>query len=332
MDSYKPAIKVQGYITFISFVLLIAKFWAYQMTQSVSILTDALESIVNVVAGIITLLSLKIAAKPRDNSHPYGHGKAEFISAGIEGTLIVLAGFFIFYEATLRFFEPQPLKQIEQGLWILALSGIINLAAGWWSIQTGKRSNSAGITASGKHLLSDALSTTGLILGLWLLKITGWQWLDSTMAILFGCILIITGYKIVRSSLAGIMDEADEELMQKLVTLLNANRKSDWIDLHNLRLIKYGNRLHIDCHLTLPWYYNLHEAHQKVDELTDLVTGNFGDAVEFFIHTDGCLPFCCKICHKQDCKVRQESFLQTIEWTTQNLFQDKKHATINSIG
>jgi cation diffusion facilitator family transporter len=332
MDSYKPAIRVQRYITLISVVLLMVKFWAYWMTQSVSILTDALESIVNVVAGIITLLSLRIAAKPRDTSHPYGHGKAEFISAGIEGTLIVLAGIFIFYEAILKYFEPQPVKQIEQGLWLLAISGIINLSAGWWGIKTGKRTNSAGITASGKHLLSDALSTAGLILGLWLLKITGWQWLDSTMALLFGCLLIITGYKIVRTSLAGIMDEADEVLLQKLVTLLNVNRKADWIDLHNLRLIKYGNRLHIDCHLTLPWYYNLHEAHQKVDELTKLVTGGFGDAVEFFIHTDGCLPFCCKICQKEDCKVRQEAFAETIEWTTQNLFQDKKHAKIDSIG
>ncbi len=332
MDSYQPAIKVQRYITVISIVLLIVKFWAYWLTHSISILTDALESIVNVTAGIITLLSLIVAAKPRDTSHPYGHGKAEFISAGIEGTLIVLAGFFVFYQAIQKFLEPKPVQQIEAGLWLLAFSGLINLGAGWWGVKTGKQSNSAGITASGRHLMSDALSTAGLILGLWVLKLTGWQWLDSAMAILFGCILVITGYKIVRSSLAGIMDEADDKLLERLVSLLKTNRKTDWIDLHNLRLIKYGNRLHIDCHLTLPWYYDLHEAHDRVDELTGLVRSEFGDAVEFFIHTDGCLPFCCKICRKEDCKVRQEAFYETIEWTTENLFQNKKHATNHSVG
>jgi cation diffusion facilitator family transporter len=325
MQSYKTAIGVQKWITLLGFVLLGIKFWAFFLTNSVAILTDALESIVNVTAGTITLLSLMVAAKPRDSSHPYGHGKAEFISAGIEGTLITLAGLLIFYEAGKKLFNPGEVSSLDTGLILISISGIVNLLAGLFAIKTGKKTNSLGITATGKHLISDAVSTAGLVTGLIILYFTGWQWIDSVVAFLFGGMIIYTGYKIVRTSIAGIMDESDEELLNNLVKYLDRNRMENWIDLHNLRVIKYGNQLHIDCHLTLPWYMNLNEAHIEIDSLSRLIKEEFGDLIELFVHTDGCLPFSCKICNKQDCTVRKHPFKEKIEWTNINLFENQKH-------
>ncbi len=326
MNTYQTTIKAQRWITIISIILLGIKFWAYYITNSVAILTDALESIVNVVAGIITLLSLIVAARPRDLSHPYGHGKAEFISAGIEGTLIALAGIFILVESIKKLILPEAVSQLGTGIIIMTVSGFINLAAGLYGIYIGKKTKSMGITATGKHLLSDAISTAGLLIGLLLLLATGWQWLDSVVALIFGCVIIVTGYKIVRSSIAGIMDEADDNLLASLATALNKARKQPWIDLHNLRLIKYGNRLHFDCHLTLPWYYHLNEAHIEVDALKEVIKNELGDSIEFFIHTDGCKHFSCKICTMDNCKVRKETFLESIEWTTERLFENEMHA------
>jgi cation diffusion facilitator family transporter len=326
MSSYRQAIRVQQWIAVIGIVLLAIKFYAYFITHSVAILTDALESIVNVVAGIITLASLMVAAKPRDSSHPYGHGKAEFISAGIEGSLIAVAGIWILVEAIKKFIHPAPVFELDTGLILIAICGLINLSAGWIGIRQGKKSNSVAVSASGKHLITDAISTGGLIAGLLLMKITGWQWLDSVVALIFGSILIFTGFRIVRSSIAGIMDEADEVLLNGLVAFLQKNRKNRWVDLHNLRVIKYGNRLHLDCHLTLPWYLNLHEAHKEVDALDTLIKSEFGNALEMFVHTDGCLPESCNICLMDNCSQRQHPLINTIQWTTENLFQNEKHA------
>lgn len=180
--------------------------------------------------------------------------------------------------------------------------------------------------ASGKHLQTDTISTVGIIIGLLLLYFTGYQWIDSTVALLFGVYIMYTGYTIFRRSLAGIMDEADEQLLNKIVELLNANRKENWVDLHNLRIIKYGSVLHLDCHLTVPWYLNVHEAHKEIDILSMLVKKEFGESVELFVHSDGCLPFQCPICDKENCPVRQAPFQQEVRWTVHNILQNKKHS------
>ncbi len=173
---------------------------------------------------------------------------------------------------------------------LVGISGLANLAAGLIAVKTGKKNKSLGITATGKHLLSDAYSTGGLLAGLLLLYFTGWKWIDSAVAIIFGIFIVVTGIKIVRSCIAGIMDEADEHLFAELVNLLNNNRNENWIDQHNFRVIKHGSRLHLDCHLTLPWFINLNEAHHEVEKLDNLIRQAYGTSIEMFVHTDGCLP------------------------------------------
>lgn len=316
---------MQKWVTIVSVVLLVCKFLAYYLTHSVAILTDALESIVNVAAGFIGLYSLYVSAMPRDKNHPYGHGKAEFISAAVEGTLILTAGALIIYKAIQHLIFPVEIKKIDMGILLVAATAFINFALGFLVYRKGMNSNSLALVASGKHLQSDSYSTFGIIIGLLLILFTGKNWIDSAVAILFGGIIIFTGYKIVRKSIAGIMDEADIELLQKMVDVLNKNRRENWIDLHNLRVIKYGSILHLDCHLTVPWFLTVHESHREIDVLANLVKKEFGESMELFVHSDGCLPFSCKICIKQDCKERKHNFEHQIDWTVENILQNQKH-------
>ncbi len=323
-------LRLQFWIAIASSVLLIAKFVAYYITNSVAVLTDALESIVNVAAGLIGLYSLYISAKPKDADHPYGHGKAEFISAAVEGTLILAAGTIIIYKASKSFFVPQGITQINIGIYLIGATGIINWVLGWITFEQGKKNSSLALIASGKHLQTDSYSTFAIILGLILIVATGQLWIDSVLAIIFGFFIIYTGYQIMRKSLAGIMDEADMTLLNEMANVLNTNRNDNWIDLHNLRVIKYGNVLHVDCHLTVPWYLNVQQAHEEIDVLGKLIRKNFGESLELFVHSDGCQYFQCHICEKKACHVRQHDFKKEVVWTINNTLQNKRHGIDNA--
>jgi cation diffusion facilitator family transporter len=316
---------IQKWVAGVSVSLLLVKFCAYYFTQSVAVLTDAMESIVNVIAGFIGLYSLYVAAKPRDKDHPYGHGKAEFLSAAAEGTMIIAAGVFILYKGIRQLIVPVPVEKVDLGIWLVSITALVNFVMGRICIRIGTRNNSLALVASGRHLQSDTISTIGIVAGLILLYFTGETWIDGAVAIIFGLFIVITGYRIVRHSIAGIMDEVDEQLLSDMVEMLNANRRINWIDLHNLRVIKYGSVLHVDCHLTVPWYLNVHEAHEEIDALSEQVRNKFGESVELFVHSDGCLPFQCPICDKEDCPVRQHPFERTVTWTLENISQNQKH-------
>lgn len=325
MKTEQQNLSVQKWVAAVSVTLLGVKFIAYYSTHSVSVLTDALESIVNVVAGFVGLFSLYVAAKPRDSDHPYGHGKAEFISAAIEGTMISSAGAIILYKAIQHLINPVELHKIDFGMILVSATAAINFIVGYFCLKTGKKNNSAALIASGKHLQTDTWSTVGIVAGLLLLYLTGQTWIDSAVACIFGILIIFTGYRILRHSLAGIMDEADMKLLGKMVVILNTNRKENWVDLHNLRVIKYGSVLHVDCHLTVPWYLNVHEAHREIDALGELIRKEFGESLELFVHSDGCLPFSCRICNKENCKERKNTFEKQIVWTLENISRNKKH-------
>jgi cation diffusion facilitator family transporter len=308
----------------LSVLLFLTKIIAYYFTHSLAILSDALESIVNVIAGFIGLYSLYIAAKPKDLEHPYGHGKAEFVSAAVEGGLIVAAGIMIIYETVANILRKEPVHQLDTGLWLIGATALLNFVAGTICLRLGKKNNSLALQASGKHLQIDTYSTLAIIAGLIIILFTKLYWLDKLIALVMSILIIYNGYKIIRSSLAGIMDEADMELLKKFIEVLNKNRSENWVDLHNLRVIKYGSLLHVDCHLTVPWYLNIHEAHREIDRLSLLIKQEFGDMIELFVHTDGCLPFSCRICNK-NCEHRKNGFEQKLEWTLTNVISDKKH-------
>jgi cation diffusion facilitator family transporter len=222
--------------------------------------------------------------------------------------------------------HPVPIHEITTGIYLVAGSGIANWLLGALALQQGRKNNSLALVASGKHLQTDTYSTLGIIIGLFLISYTGKWWIDGAVAIAFGVFIIYTGYRILRTSLAGIMDEADMILLEKMVDVLGRNKHENWVDLHNLRVIKYGNVLHVDCHLTVPWYLNVHQAHAEIDELAKLIRSNFGESLELFVHSDGCLYFQCHICNKKDCPVRQHPFRERVAWTLDNALQNEKHS------
>ena len=158
-----------------------------------------------------------------------------------------------------------------------------------------------------------------------LLYFTGFVWLDSAVALVFALMIIVTGYRILRSSIAGIMDEADLSLIREVVDFLNEHREENWIDIHNLRIIQYGSVLHMDFHLSVPWYLNVREAHRELDRIEQLIRSRFGESVELFIHTDACKEFSCRICSKKDCNVRQHPFEKRVTWNAENIASNNRH-------
>lgn len=309
--------------------LFIVKLIAWFLTGSLAILTDALESIVNIVAGFLGLYSLNLASKPKDADHPYGHGKVEFLSAGVEGSLIIIAGFYIIYEAVQSLFYPHLIQKLNTGIILIAFTAVVNFIIGKLCIKTGRKNKSLQLIAGGRHLVTDTFSTVSILVGLLIIYFTGYVFIDTVIAFLVASFIIYTGYKIVRVSVAGIMDEADDQLLKDIVDLLNKNRKENWIDLHNTRIIKYGSTLHCDCHLTVPWYLTVREAHAEIEALAGLIKNEFGEAVELFVHSDACCDFSCKICSKQNCMVRKHDFENRITWTIKNISNDARH-TINT--
>jgi cation diffusion facilitator family transporter len=318
-------VRIQRLIAIVSVVLMAVKLLAWYLTHSVALLTDALESIANVIAGFVGLYTITLAARPRDNNHPYGHGKAEFVSAAIEGTLIIVAGGVILYESVRHLLHPKPLEQLGMGLLLSVGAGIIHFALGTYAVRIATRERSATLEAAGKHLQTDAWSTFAVTIGLGLVLLTGWLWIDSVAALILGASILRTGYTVIRKSLAGIMDETNQKLANDVIELVQQNRQPQWIDLHNFRVIQFGSNLHIDAHLTIPWYYQVIDADKEIHALQNLIQNHLGNKVEVFIHIDACMPFQCRLCSVAPCPARQEPFTQEVLWTAESVWNDARH-------
>ncbi len=306
--------------------LMVVKFYAYFLTNSSAILTDAIESIVNVLAGLFALYSLYYAAKPKDEDHPYGHGKIEFFSSGVEGGMIFLAGIAMIIKGIFSFFNPQPLEHIQIGVVLTAFSGVVNYILAKVLITQGKKTNSSTLVADGKHLLTDTWSSLGLLIGLIIIYITHIFWIDYVITVLLGVLITVTGFKLIKESVFNLLDKADYTQIAHLIKVLNSKRKHSWIDIHNLRVVKYGSVIHVDCHMTLPWYFSLEEAHKEVDALGKIATSELNYEIEFFIHADPCLPKSCPVCEMPHCKQRKQAFVKKLEWDIKNVLPDAKHS------
>lgn len=320
-------IRLQSWVLGVGVLLMAVKFLAWWVTGSNAVLSDALESIVNVAAGSFALWSLMLAAKPKDREHPYGHGKVEFISASLEGSLVTMAGVFIMYRATVALVTGVQVHQLGLGTLLVAATGAANLALGLALRAQGRRTHSLALEGGGVHLLSDAWSTGALVAGLLAMRITGLLWLDSLLAIAFALFIAWQGIQLVRRSIGGIMDETDMPVAAGLVRILQEHRKPEWIDVHNFRVIKFGSSVHIDCHVTLPWYFTLEAAHAEITRMDELVNRNAGREAEFFIHTDPCEPRSCPICSIRDCPVRQAPFREQVPWALDTVLANRKHGT-----
>lgn len=307
--------------------LMAVKFIAYYYTNSAAILSDALESIINVVAAAFALGSILFAARKPDPAHPYGHGKVEFFSAGFEGALIVLAAFGIFYEAWPRLFHPQAIPRLEKGMALILGAAVVNLALGAVLLIVGRRTKSIVLVADGKHVLTDVYTTAGVVLGLLGVYFTGWNWLDGAVAMLVGLNILVTGARLVHQAGAGLMDTSDPELLEEICRVIADNRRPMWIDIHQLRARRSGNHIFTDFHLILPRDLSLEASHAEVKKLEKILTDYFQGRADILIHADPCMAPECPICGHSPCEHRREDTRMQMLWRRDTLTCEGPHKT-----
>jgi cation diffusion facilitator family transporter len=309
----------------VSLAIMGAKFYAYYASGSTTLLTDALESIVNVVAAAFAYYSIYLASQPRDLNHPYGHGKIEFFASGLEGVLILLAAMYIFLHAWQHLYARPELTRLDLGIIISLSSAAVNGILGYYLVSQGKSSHSPAIVADGKHLKLDALNGVFVVIALIITYVTNLFWIDSIASLIFASVMCWQGLNLIREAIAALMDETNPEVFQKVIQWIVSNKKQEWIDLHNLRVQQYGGDLHIDCHLTLPRYWDLNRVHDEIHEFEVTIGQVLPTNIEIFVHVDPCLDECCQHCPMANCQIRQHEFIKEIEWNKVNLALNQKH-------
>lgn len=309
----------------LSLLIMAAKFYAYYLSGSTAILTDALESIINVVAAAFAYYSVYLASLPRDLNHPYGHGKIEFFASGLEGVLILLAAAYIFLHATQHLFASPSLERLDLGMYISLGSALLNGLMGFYLVRLGKTTHSPALVADGKHLTLDAYNGLLIVFALGLTFFTQWIWVDAVASIVFALLMCWQGIRLIRESVAALMDETNPAVFNKVIDWITQHQKAAWIDLHNLRIQQYGGDLHIDCHLTLPRYWDLSRVHDEIHDFEVTMGRVLPTEIEIFVHVDPCLDACCSHCEIADCPIRTKEFSKKIEWTAKNMALNQKH-------
>lgn len=325
----KENFRFQIIVVTVGIALFAAKTAAYLMTNSVAIFTDAAESIVNVVAGIIGLYALYISPKPPDREHPYGHGRAEVISAAAEGMMIMGAGVIIMISAVDGIMNPKPIRELDIGILVIFAAAMVNLAVGTAAIRRGRRNRSQALEASGRHLRTDTIDSLGIIVGL-IAVYAGMRlgydiaWLDPVIAIIFGVLIMSAGIKVLKGCIDTVMARAEDDVVDTVVKCINSKRHDDWVDVHNLRIMRFGTRYVIEMHATFPRDMTIGRAEQEMKELLEALKTEFGDSAELIIKPEPCRGFSCPLCAR-DCSYREHPFSSRIEWTADTMVQRRQH-------
>jgi len=295
--------------------IMAVKFYVYRLTGSSAVLSDALESIINVVASGFAIVSIVLSAIPPDEDHPYGHGKIEFFSAGFEGALIVLAALGIFRVGIGHLLAPQPLPQLDMGLVLLVVASAVNLLLGIGLMRVGRKTRSITLEADGRHVLTDVYTSAGVVAGLVLVRLTGWYWMDGLVACLVGVHILFAGARLIRASYQGLMDAADPEVLRQITDVILTHRRPTWIDIHKLRAWNAGARIHVDLHLILPREMPLEDAHQEADDLEQAILDGVPGAESVLVHMDPCRKANCPVCGQDDCQHRKSPFRRPSPWS-----------------
>ena len=261
---------------------IVLKMWAYFYTGSIGLLSDALESFINLAAAVIALFLIKVAAQPPDDEHAFGHDKAEYFSSGIEGMLIFFAAFGIFYSAVPGLFAPQPIENLGFGLAISLVATFINLIVGLILIRAGKHNRSIVLEADGRHLLTDVWTSAGVVLGVITVGATGWLVLDPVIALLVALNIVWTGFQLIRRSAMGLMDTAvSPETQDKIVSILDRYVDEMKIDYHALRTRQSGARKFVYVHILVPDEWTVQKGHDLLEDIEDEIRREVKDSIVF---------------------------------------------------
>lgn len=255
----------------IGFLMLFGKMYAYFITGSAAILSDAAESIVHVFAVAFAAFSLWLSIQPADESHPYGHDKIAFVSAGFEGGMIVLAAMFIIYEVIRKWLAGLQIENLDTGTMYVAGATLINAALGSYLVWQGKRHHSIILIANGKHVLTDSWTSLGVVVGLLMVIATGWKPFDPILAILVAANILWSGGKLIRESIGGLMDEGSPELNRRLVEILDKETSIRGLVYHEMRARRSGTRGWTEFHLLFPNGTDIEHAHWLATEIEEAI-------------------------------------------------------------
>lgn len=304
-------------------LIFAGKLAAWLLTGSSAVFSDAMESVVNVTAALLLVYTLRVAARPADRDHPYGHGKVEYFSAGAEGALIAAASVAILVESVRELLRGPVLQRLDAGLLMIAGLTVANGLLGAWLVRTGRRTRSLALEADGHHLLTDVFTSVGVLVGLAAVRVSGVLWLDPVVAIAVGLNILRTGWMLVRRSVGGLMDEADADALRSVVSALETQREPWCIDVHGLRAWSSGAIQHVDLHLCVPRYFDAERLHGLDSRVTaialDALGGGPGDVL---IHFDPCRPRHCSGCAMEDCPVRAAPLRERVRLTLERAVRD----------
>ena len=248
-------------------VTILLKGIAWWLTGSVGLLSDALESFVNLAGALMALAMLSLAAEPEDDKHAYGHGKAEYFSSAFEGFLILLAAFSIAYTAIDRFLHPQAIEAVGVGLQVSVVASLINLFAARELLKAGREFNSITLEADAKHLMTDVWTSVGVIIGVGLVWVSGWLWLDPLIALLVALNIVWTGWQLLQRSASGLMDEAIPKEQIEAVEVVLKNYRQQGLDFHALRTRQAGRHAFITLHVLVPGKWTVQHGHDLVEQI-----------------------------------------------------------------
>jgi cation diffusion facilitator family transporter len=270
----------------VGLVMLVLKMGAYLITDSHAILSDAFESVVHIAATGFVAFAIYYSEQPADEDHPYGHGKVENFSVGFEGGLIFLAGLSIIWETSRGLWEHHQPKELETGMLMIGASIIINIVLGSYLIWTGRRHNSRILIADGKHILSDVVTSVGVLVGVFLVQWTELPIIDSLVAFAVALHLIFVGRNLLKESIANLMDQVDPSALKTIVDTLNEMRDPDWKDVHLLRAHRNGHLHHVDFHMMVPGDWTVDYAHHAMDRIEKTILQRLGTGGSVMIHLD----------------------------------------------
>ncbi len=286
------------------------KFYAYSVTGSQGVYSDALESVVNILTAALALAVVYYSSKPVDVDHPYGHGKVEYFSAAFEGSLIALAALVIFYQAARAWWHDQPLQHLDTGMIYVGIAAVANLALGALLMSIGKQNNSTALVASAHHLFSDVWTSAGILGSLVVIELTGWTRLDVIAAVAVGAYLVYTGLRLVRQSIAGLLDEEDLDVLGELVKIFEKHVAEGIIQIHHTKVIRSGWFHHIDAHVVVPEFWTIDKAHEVLERFEQGVIHDYRYSGEANFHLDPCRRKYCVYCDYPACPIRQENFVK----------------------
>lgn len=315
MSPARRAIRWGIFALVLSTALMFAKFGAYLATQSAAVLSDALESIVNIVTSGFALFAVWLSAQPRDFEHPYGHGRIEYIASALEAVALGVAGAAIIIVTTTRYQQGAVVVDTGTGSVYVTLIAVAALLGGTLLVRRGRKLDSDTLIADGLHIRADAYTTFGTLAALLLVEFTGVVFFDYLVSYLIGVWLCIHCVLILREAAEKLMDRADPALLDDIAELLESIREPGWTSPHQTKVQRLGRDIHVDIHMVFPRYWDLVKTHACASKMEAALEERFGRRSEMMVHMEPCRDRGCATCDKDDCPIRKKAFEGRVAWT-----------------